>query len=774
MAMVMANYFRTLMHWGTFDIEVSDNNVVAVHGVEHDPNPSLIGDNLLGTLDDACRIKQPMVRKGYLESGPSSRKGRGSDPFVAVSWEQAETLVADELERVRQQYGNQAIYGGSYGWASAGRFHHAQSQIHRFLNCLGGYTRSVDTYSLAAGEVILPHVIGKSWALVETPTTWPSIIEHTELLVAFGGLPLKNGQISSGGVFRHQQRQYMQDAKQAGVQWVNISPLKDDAEAFMEAQWISPRPNTDVAIMLGIAHTLVEQNLHNQAYLDQYCVGYDRFLRYLIGDDDGQIKSAEWAASIAGIDATVIRDLALRMANKRTMISVSWSLTRQRYGEQPYWMGVTLAAMLGQIGLPGCGIGFGYCAENKIGAPVADVRLGSLPTGTNKVDTFIPVARIADMLLHPGEPFEYNGGSYTYPDIKLVYWAGGNPFHHHQDLGRLLTAWQKPDTTICHEISWNPTARHSDIVLPCTSALERNDIGGASGATTLLAMRQACQPVGLAKNDHDIFAAIAKRLDIDKEFTQGLSEMDWLAKLYAATKQYAQQRGVSLPKFDEFWQMGSFEYPQQKQHHVMLEAFRQNPAANPLNTPSGKIEIFSDTIERFGYNDCPGHPVWLEPEEWLGSQKVKQYPFHLVSNQPKTRLHSQLDNGITSRNSKIQQREPIRINPIDAKEKHLGNGDIVKVFNDRGALLAGVEISDQVRQGVLQMATGAWWDPLDPGEAKTLCKHGNVNVLTMDKGTSRLAQGPSALSCVVDIERWEGQPPPVSAFVAPLVEKTSR
>ena len=182
----------TLTHWGAYDLEVSNNKIALVHNRTEDKDPSPIGQSLAGTLDDPCRITAPMIRQGYLESGyRSNGKGRGIDPFVAVSWEEAEQLVAEEINRVRDNFGNKAIFGGSYGWASAGRFHHAQSQLHRFLNCIGGYTRSVDTYSFAAAEVILPHVLGNFWSYISSQTSWPSIIENTQVVVAFGGLPVK-------------------------------------------------------------------------------------------------------------------------------------------------------------------------------------------------------------------------------------------------------------------------------------------------------------------------------------------------------------------------------------------------------------------------------------------------------------------------------------------------------------------------------------------------------------------------------------------------------
>ena len=194
------------------------------------------------------------------------------------------------------------------------------------------------------------------------------------------------------------------------------------------------------------------------------------------------------------------------------MITCAWSLQRAHHGEQPYWAAIVLAAMLGGIGLPGGGFAFGHGSTNGIGVPRIDVPGPELPLPLNPARTVIPVARIADMLLDPGARYAFNGRQYTYPDIKLIYWAGGNPFHHHQDLNRLARAWQKPETVVVHDSWWTPTARHADIVLPATTTLERNDVGGSSRDPFILAMHRAIDPVGEARNDFDIFRALAQRL----------------------------------------------------------------------------------------------------------------------------------------------------------------------------------------------------------------------------------------------------------------------
>ena len=429
-------------------------------------------------------------------------------------------------------------------------------------------------------------------------------------------------------------------------------------------------------------------------------------------------------------------------------------------------MAAVLAAMLGQIGLPGGGVGYGYAAEAGIGNPVR--RLGglTLPQGENPVSTFIPVARITDMLLGPGTTFDYDGRTLRYPDIKLVYWCGGNPFHHHQDLNRLVDAWQRPDTVIVHEPWWNPLARHADIVFPATTTLERNDIGRASNDAHVYGMQQAVEPVGEARNDYDIFAGLAARVGLADRFTEGRDEMAWLRHLYDVFRQQAARERIELPDFDAFWESGELELPVPDHGRVIFSGFRGAPDDNPLPTPSGRIEIFSDTIDGFGYDDCAGHPRWFEPAEWLGGEEARRHPLHLVSNQPTTRLHSQLDIGKTSVANKVDGREPVYVHPDDAGARGIADGDVVRLYNDRGACLAGARVTRSVRAGVVVLPTGAWYDPDGPGGLE---RHGNPNVLTLDKGTSRLAQGPSAHTTLVEMERADGELPAVSAFEAPTI-----
>jgi biotin/methionine sulfoxide reductase len=747
-------------HWGVFSARWS-NGRLEVRPHPADPDPNRIIENFPGALRHRARVAQPMVRRGWLERGPGPDNRRGRDEFVPLPWDEVLDLLGAELRRVRDTYGPGAVFGGSYGWASAGRFHHAQSQIHRFLNtALGGYVKSVNSYSSGAASVIVPHVLGDYPGLTMHNVTWEQMADHTEIVLAFGGMALKNSMVAGGSVSKHVERGAMDRSCARGCEFVLVGPLRSDLPDEASAEWISSIPGTDTALMLGLVHTLVTEGLHDRAFLDRYTTGWPVFERYLLGETDGQPKDATWAAAIAGVDPETIKALARRLHGRRALIVVSHSLQRAEHGEQPVWMGAVLAAALGQIGLPGGGYAYAMGAIAYYGRRENAVPMATLPQGLNGVTDFIPVARIADMLLGPGTTYRYNGQTRTYPDIRLVYWAGGNPFHHHQDLNRLRRAVARVDTFVVHELGWTATARHADFVLPCTMTLEREDIGGSSHDPLLMPMHPLAEPYAEARDDYAIFAGLAERLGAREAFTEGRSVRQWLEYLYEPTRAGLEEAGLPAPSFAEFWAGDGLELPQAPDDGGYLRAFKKDPDGAPLKTPSGRIEVFSETVASFGESDCLGHPAWLAPSD-VPSVNA---PLILVANQPSTRLHSQLDFGTHSAGAKHRGREVARMHPEDAATRGIINGDIVRLFNTRGACLVSVCVTDGIRRGVVQLPTGAWYDPVDPEEEMPLCAHGNPNVLTRDVGTSALAQGCTGQLTTVQVERFTGNLPPIQAF----------
>lgn len=758
-------HFPSLSHWGAFTALVQNNRLIDCKPFLFDVAPSDILKSMPDSVHSPLRVARPAVRRDWLQKREQSdRSRRGHEPFVEVSWETALKLIAGELARVRNYHGDAAIFGGSYGWSSAGRLHHARTLTHRFLNSGGGCTNQSGNYSWGCAQFLLPHVIGTCAPAMGQVTDWNNVSTNTKLFIAFGGMPLRNTQITSGGAGEHSAEYWLSRARDHGVKFVMISPRRDDIPSGIAAEWLAIRPGTDTAMMLAMIHTLIENGLHDARFLHTHCTGFKEFSAYVMGKQDGQAKTCEWAAAICGVPPGSIRKLALQAARSRTLITCAWSLQRAHHGEQPYWASIALAAALGQIGKPGGGFAFAHASANGVGNPRPPVPAPEMYAGGNPINRAIPAARLTNMLLSAGQTYEFNGRTDVYPDIRLVYWAGGNPFHHQQDLNCLVKAWQKPETVVVHEQAWTPTALRADIVLPATVTLERNDIGGSSRDRYVIAMKQALPPYAQSRNDFDIYRDLSAMAGHEQGFTAGRDEMHWIRHIYEDMSRQWRSAGYDTVPFDNFWDAGYIELPRPAKDFILFEDFRSDPKRHPLATPSGKIELFSQAIANFNYAECPPHPAWLPPAEWLGSDQARLWPLHLLTPQPSDKLHSQMDAGITSMHNKTNGRARLSLSVKDAGQRGIQNGDTVRVFNERGSCLAAAVIEAGMMPGVVTLPTGAWFDPQDA----TLERHGNPNVLTLDIGTSRLAQGCSAQSALVQVELWtNGIAPAVQVFNGP-------
>ncbi|CAM3851266.1 trimethylamine-N-oxide reductase TorA [Avibacterium endocarditidis] len=770
----------TAAHWGPLGVVVEDGKVVKSGPAIPAPLTNELQSVVADQLYSETRIKYPMVRKGYLE-GNKDTTLRGRDEWVRVSWEQAFDLVAKEIKRVRDSYGATGIYAGSYGWYSSGSLHAARTLLHRYLNVTGGFVGSKGDYSTGAAQVIMPHVLG-TIEVYEQQTSWETILESSEIVVLWSANPLTTLRIAWTSTDQ-EGLAYFKKLKESGKRIICIDPVRSESCEFLGAEWIPINTATDVPLMLGIAHTLVSEDKHDKAFLKKYTSGYDKFEEYLLGKTDGQPKDATWASKLTGVPVEVIKQLANDFATKRTMLMGGWGMQRQRHGEQSHWMMVTLASMLGQIGLLGGGFGFSYHYANG-GVPTATGGiLGSITANpavqagektwldeTSKMA--FPVARVADALLNPGKTIQYNGTEITYPDIKLVYWAGGNPFVHHQDTNTLVKAFHKPDTFIVNEVNWTPTARMADIVLPVTTSYERNDLtmSGDYSMMNIYPMKQVVPPQFEAKSDYDIFTELAKRAGVEEQFTENKSEMDWLKGFYQTAFDAARKNRVLMPKFEKFWEENkpiTFKANEKAKKWVRYEEFRNDPLLNPLGTPSGKIEIYSDVVAKMNYDDCKGYPSWMEPAEFAGNTTAEA-PLALVTPHPYYRLHSQLAHTSLRQKYAVNDREPVLIHKDDAATRGIVDGDIVRIYNQRGQVLAGAVVTDGIIKGTVALHEGAWYDPADLGQSdKPLCKNGCPNVLTRDEGTSKLAQGNSPNTCIVQVEKFTGEAPAVTVFKQP-------
>ncbi|MBR2148536.1 MAG: molybdopterin-dependent oxidoreductase, partial [Campylobacter sp.] len=359
----------TAAHWGMLKATVKDGKIISskpYQTLSKIPNPL---QDTMADLVYKTRITAPMVRKSYLENPDSPKPElRGIDEWVEVKYEDAIKLVARELKKTREQKGMQSIFAGSYGWYSSGKLHNPRILLHRFMNLSGGFVGTLGDYSTGASQVIMPHVVG-SIEVYEQQTSWPVVLEHSKVVVLWGMNPISTLRIAWSST-DDQGLKYFEQLKDSGKEIIIIDPLWSETGKFFgdKAKWIAPRPNTDTAMMLGMAHHLYTTGKYDKEFIANYTTGFDKFLPYLLGKSDKTPKSAKWASKICGLKESVIKNLAETIYANRTMLMSGWAMQRAHHGEQPHWMLVTLASMLGQIGLPGGGFGLSYHYSNG-GAP---------------------------------------------------------------------------------------------------------------------------------------------------------------------------------------------------------------------------------------------------------------------------------------------------------------------------------------------------------------------------------------------------------------------
>lgn len=350
-------------HFGTYHVTHSPSGV-HLSGWKEDPRPTPFGLHYLDLARHRCRVARPMVRRGWLDGDAASR--RGADTFVPVDWDYATALVAHEIDRVAAQHGNRSIFAGSYGWASAGRFHHAQSQIKRMLNLAGGFTAGRHSYSYGTASAFLPHVLGREYAGTNAcAPSWDQIVEHTDCLIAFG-MRLTNAQCDPGGVGRHTVEQWLGRALERGMRLIVISPDRSDAPDHPNTEHLAIRPNTDTALLLAGAHACIRNDEIDHEQLRRLTIGFDQLAAYVTGESDGVAKTPGWAARITGISPSQVLRFIAALRVPTTLLNLGWSLQRATAGEQPYWMAIALAAMRGQIGRPGGGFAFGLGSVNSV------------------------------------------------------------------------------------------------------------------------------------------------------------------------------------------------------------------------------------------------------------------------------------------------------------------------------------------------------------------------------------------------------------------------
>lgn len=639
---------------------------------------------------------------------PMKRVGeRGEGKFERISWDEALSKVASELSRIKNTYGNEAILSCS-GPGSLSFLHRPGAWLNYFLGKFGGYTTRHGSMSSQGASDATRYTFGIGQAANEIEDVLNS---RFIILWAWN---------SAETIFGTNTTWVLTQAREKGIPIVIIDPRYTDT-AVLADEWIPIYPGTDAAMMVAMAYVIYQEGLHNQFFLDKYTLGFDRFLSYIQGEEDGVPKTPAWAEAITGVPAATIESLARRYAtSKPAALLPGLGMQRTAYGEQSFRASITLACLTGNIGFPGSN------PAGQWGAP--GQRFGRLPESPNPVAKSIPTCEWADAVL--------TGKTGGYPsDIKMLYICGSNFLVQRPHINKGIEALKKVEFIVCHEQFLTPTARFADILLPITIHMEQNDLRGVwSMGHSVVSSNKVTESAGECRSDMEIFAELARRLGITDYETK--SEQEWLSDIAA---------GSEIPDFQEFRRQGVYHFPRPKPF-VAFKRQITDPEPRPFRTPSGKIEIYSQQLADMGRPDViPAIPKYIEPWEGRNDPLRRQYPLQLLTTHSKKTALS-----IFVNIPWIQEVEPhaMWINPVDAELRSIHQGDLVTVFNDRGILMIGAKVTQRIMPGVVSIDHGYWYQP----DEKGVDWGGSVNMLTRDKGTP-IGDGGTTHSCLVQVEK---------------------
>lgn len=635
---------------------------------------------------------------------PLRRVGpRGSGRFERVSWDEALDEVAGRIRRVLDTDGPAAILDCSRSGSTA--LLHSRVAVQRLLHGLGGCTELWSNMSAEAEVFAIRHTYGAK-ADYKAAGREPVDYANSRLIVLWGWSP-------GDGTFGTGSLQYLRWARQQGTRIVCVDPRVTRTSATIADEHVLIRPSTDAAMLLAMAQAIVAEGLQDQAFLDRCVSGFDEahlppgappgasYRSYLLGLADGVPKTPEWAEPITGVPAATMRRLAREVATTRpAAIQCGYAPGRTAFGEQFHRAAYALAAITGNVGIPG---GSSGCSGGARGH-----GLGRLGAGPNPAGARVAAPLLADLLAR--------GRSGGYPaDIRLVYSACGDLVNQAPNVNKTIAALERLDFMVVHDHFLTPTARYADVVLPATTFWERNDVHVPwSGAGHYaIFMRQAIAPVGECRNDLDICAALAERLGLGGLDEKG--EMAWLREFCA---------GSEIDDFERFAAEGLARLPAPEEAVAFAREVR-DPGRHPFSTPTGRIEIYSSSIaaspDPYGLGAIPPIPTWIPPHA-----ADPRYPLEMVSPKSRARTHSTHDNQEVLGRA---DRQDVWMHPDDAAARGIADGQPVRVFNDRGATVLPARVTDRIARGVVSIKEGAWFTP-GPGGLDT---RGCANVLTDDR-----------------------------------------
>jgi molybdopterin guanine dinucleotide-containing S/N-oxide reductase-like protein len=751
------------------------------------------------------RIKYPLKRVDWDPKGERNTQNRGISKYKRISWDEAAELVASELKRVHKTYGPYAVLAQTDGHGECKNVHTGHGQQTLLHDQIGGFTlqqRNPDSWE--GWYWGAEHVWGTTQAaglMSPADNLVKDVTEHCDMLLYWGGDP----ETTSWGFCGQFPTLLLYFWSKAGIKQVYICPELNYAAAIHADKWIPILPNTDVALQLAIAYVWIMEGTYDKEYVKTHVVGFDKFTDYVIGKEDGIAKTPAWASPKCGVPEWTIKALAREFASQVTSIChyFGGGMIRGPYSHEPARMEVCLLGMQG-LGKPGVhqtqtnlfGMPRGAKSTMKVmggleGVAPEDAKSMARLAQPFKVShflyakQFIPKSLIQEAILNPPISFWGSGAiqspvedqfkKYTYPIPKE---EGGTEIHMMwTDSPCRTTCWNDGNKTI--EAMRSPkieciVAQHpwmendcflSDIILPSNTTFEVEDIvtnilrGIELESVTF--QEQAIPPIGESKTDYEIVLEIAKKMGVYDKVTQGYTVEGLMKTVYKSA-------GLEdLISWEDLKKKGYYVYAPAddwEKDPAGLYKFYKDPKGNPLKTPSGKLEFYSERIAKYFPEDQerPPVPKWVENsvthDERIAGERAKKFPLLQMSNHGRWRTHAQADDISWTREAPTckvtgpdgYKYEPLWINTKTAAERGIKSGDIVKAYNERGAVLCGAYVTERIMPGVSYVDHGSRCDWIIPGK---LDRGGAINLISPTGLTSKNAGGQATSGYLVEVEK---------------------
>ncbi len=687
-------------------LHVKDGVIVRIEGDDNGDSEKQLRACLRGRayrkfIYHPDRLKYPMKRVGE----------RGEKKYERISWDEAMDTIVRELTRVKENYGPNSIFFTAAGHLGA---LHTAGALAKTLAMFGGYTTIYGNIS-SEGAV---YAVMSSYGDVMVGHSREDL-QNSKLIIMLGWDPVR--MISGTDCIYN-----LTKAKEKGIRIISIDPRFTHTGATFADEWIPIIPGTDVALMVGLANVIIKENLQDQAFIDKYSVGFEVFKDYVLGKEDGIDKTPEWASKICGIPAKRIESLAREYATtKPACLMDCQGPARAAMGEQYNRAAITLTTITGNVGKSG-----GSACGGLMGIPYGHMfRSAGIPGVKNPAEAGGPSIRgTLDLNLrlvrriHTNKIFDafLEGTAGGYPaDIKAAWFAGGNIMTQRGNTNKGDRALKSLEFTVGQDLFLTPTMRYCDIVLPVSSFAEKNDLTRPwPSGPYLTYANQAIEPLEECKTDWEIGNLLAEKLGFEK-FNE-FDEDQWLRIFIENNPEYKK----FIKDYDTFKKDGIYRIDMEEPY----VAFRQqieDPEHFKFNTPSGKIEIFSQRLADLNDPKIPPVPKYVPSVEDRNDPLLEKYPLQLLSPHPRVRAHSTLQNV-----DWLMEAEPhvVWINPVDAEARGIRHGDEVYVFNDRGKLAIKTWVTKRIIPGVVSIYEGAYYEPDENG----ICRGGCVNVLTND------------------------------------------